>query len=505
MRYLAQVVSFFLLNALAFTAGSQTNPAITSWVINTSGLVGYNCAGCSPPVAGNIPADVQSVYYDATYAYISTKGIPSYDIGPWPNNPNTPSNQNKIYRIKLSPTNNATHTTTPLGNIGIWSNGIGVFNAKDGMSYNNQGIWNRNAYYYEGVSFDACLGHPAPNGNYHNHVSPSCLYDDSNAGAHSPIIGYAYDGYPIYGAFGYTNSNGTGGIKRMVSSYVLSSNSTRTNGPPVNATYPAGCFCEDYVYSSGAGDLDPYNGRFSVTPEYPAGIYAYFVTINAAGIPQYPFAVGPTYYGVYSATNTVASIPGGATQYVPPAPVELIEFSGKNEGAFNVLRWSTATESANEGFDIEYSTDEAHFEWLGRMPSKAAQGYSNLILNYEFVDRKPAAQLVYYRLRQKDLNGALAYSPIISIQNRSAALSVALYPNPVTDNLLHLSVGDNKEDLNISILNIQGRVLINRSFKAQEYDRAITLHAPYLGAGLYWLSIESGGNKTMKSVVFEGE
>ena len=495
-----------LFNTCALLAMAQTNPAILSWVINTTGLTGYNCSGCSPAVAGNIPANVQSVYYDATYAYVSTTGIPSYNIGPWASNPNTPSNQNKIYRIKLAPTNNAVHTATPLGNIGIWSNGIGVFNAKDGMSYNNQGIWNRNAYYYEGVSFDACLGHPAPNGNYHNHVNPACLYDASNTAVHSPIIGYAYDGYPIYGAYAYTNTNGTGLIKRMVSGYTLSPNTLRTNGPAVGGIYPNGCFCEDYVYTGGAGtDLDQYNGRTCVTPEYPAGTYAYFVTIDAGGLPQYPFVIGPTYKGTYSATNTVAVIPGGAVQYLPPLPVELSLFSGKNQDNVNVLHWITATESACAGFNMEYSTDGETFDFLGYVPSKTAHGYSSVAMDYTFTDKKPAADLVYYRLVQKDLDGAEKHSQIISVKNRSATTIVDVYPNPVTDQLLHLKAGDNTKDMHVSIINAQGRVLVDRSFEAYEYEKELTIFAQYLSGGLYWLVIEVDGNRTVKAVVFEGE
>lgn len=495
-----------LLQLWVVPAFAQTNPAITSWVINTSGLTGYNCSGCNPPVAGNIPANVQSVYYDANYAYVTTTGIPSYDIGPWASNPNIPSNQNKIFRIKLSPTNNATHTTTPLGNIGIWANGIGVFNAKDGMSYNNQGIWNRNAYYYEGISFDACLGHPAPGGNYHNHVNPACLYNTANTTVHSPILGYAFDGYPIYGPYAYTNTNGTGLIKRMVSGYTLSPNSTRVNGPAVNAQYPAGCFCEDYVFTGGAGtDLDVYNGRFCVTPEYPAGTYAYFVTITAAGLPQYPFVLGPTYYGTYSAANTVTIVPAGAVQYVPSLPVELAAFSGRNENKVNVLRWSTASEANCEGFDIEYSTDGLQFSFLGYLPSKAVHGQSSLQLDYTFTDHQPAAGLVYYRLAQKDFDGNIRYSPVISVKNNAVTGTIKIYPNPVTDHLLHLSVEDNSHDMRVAIMNTQGRVLVDRFYEAGSYENEITILAEYLSGGVYWLNIEMNGNREGRVVFFEEE
>ncbi len=59
------------------------------------------------------------------------------------------------------------------------------------------------------------------------------------------------------------------------------------------------CFfiTEDYEYVSGLGDLDYYNGRYCVTPEYPSGTYAYFVSVNSSYVPQYPYIIGPYFYG----------------------------------------------------------------------------------------------------------------------------------------------------------------------------------------------------------------
>ena len=57
-------------------------------------------------------------------------------------------------------------------------------------------------------------------------------------------------------------------------------------GPDVSASDPAGTFMEDYEYRAGSGDLDEFNGRFAITPEYPAGTYAYFLsTDKPAGSP----------------------------------------------------------------------------------------------------------------------------------------------------------------------------------------------------------------------------
>ena len=114
--------------------------------------------------------------------------------------------------------------------------------------------------------------------------------------AHSPIIGWAYDGNPIYGPYGYSSKTG-GSIKSLVSGYKQNISSTRPGGLS-ESLYLYGFFIDDYEYI-GNGDLDEHNGRFGVTPEYPNGVYAYFTTIgDLVGkyrVPTFPYAIGPSY------------------------------------------------------------------------------------------------------------------------------------------------------------------------------------------------------------------
>jgi hypothetical protein len=288
--------ALMIITAFAATfAQAQITPDISSWIRNTTGATGYN----------GIPSNVQIVQYSANNVYVSCTCIPSYNIGPWPGNPNIASNQNYVFKITRNPQQNTgTPVAIGLGHIGVWTNGVSIYNVSDAQSYMNQGIWNRNAYYWEGQGFDNCLGHPQQQGEYHHHVSPQCLYNEADSTVHSPVIGYAFDGFPVYGAYGYADPSGTGGIKRMASSYVLSAATTRVNGPAVSAQYPAGCFIEDYIYTPGSGDLDERNGRYCVTPDYPNGTYAYFVTIDAALTPVFPYTFFGTYYGTVQAGNT---------------------------------------------------------------------------------------------------------------------------------------------------------------------------------------------------------
>ncbi len=118
--------------------------------------------------------------------------------------------------------------------------------------------------------------------------------------SHSPIIGWAYDGNPIYGPYGYSSITG-GSIKALESGYSIFVKDNR----PSTLIYPQGFFVEDYDYNA-TGDLDEYNGRFCVTPEFPNGVYAYFATINGSSVessppfrnyrkPVFPYFIGDRY------------------------------------------------------------------------------------------------------------------------------------------------------------------------------------------------------------------
>lgn len=110
---------------------------------------------------------------------------------------------------------------------------------------------------------------------------------------HSKILGFAYDGNPIYGPYGYSSPlNPASSITRMTSSYSLKT--SRPGGP----SDPLGTFIEDYQYNHTSGSLDQNNGRYCITPEYPYGTYAYFVTIDSSNNPVFPYIIGENYYSL---------------------------------------------------------------------------------------------------------------------------------------------------------------------------------------------------------------
>jgi YHYH protein len=287
------------------------DPRLISWWMNSTGNM-YN----------GILTDVEAVYYNTNNVYVMTSGVPNYYVdGASVNNA---KDLNAAWVIPRNPVVATTHTGLVGGQNGLMRDGSLCFHPGDARSYNNLGVWNQLAYYFELFDMDVSNGHSTPGKVYHHHFNNLKVHNTADSTVHSPIVGFAWDGYPIYGPYGYSNSNGTGGIIRNTSSYTKKTYTTRTNGPAVNATYPIGCYIEDWQYISGAGTLDQYNGRFVVTPEFPTGTYAYFTTVDATLTPQYPYFIGPTFYGTFTNANLgpsggTAAVPTGTTLYTATA------------------------------------------------------------------------------------------------------------------------------------------------------------------------------------------
>ena len=320
-----------LLISSALYVQAQVPSVISCWQVNPGTDTGF----------AGILTNAQAVQYSDSDVYISTTDIASWiPVGyNWPNNPWFPQDMNYTFKITRYPRpNTGALVSTPNGHIGLWKNGVSVYNPKDTKSYNDSSVWFQNAFYFEHIqheTFDPCWGHPNQSHEYHTHQSPACLYDDTDSTHHSPLIGYAFDGYPIYGAYGYASPNTVGPVKRMVSSYRLRAIATRDTlpdgtvlapayqGPPLDSI-PIGSYMEDFEYVSGLGDLDEHNGRTCVTPEYPSGTYAYFVTLGADLIPAFPYVLGTTFYGVthgndgnMGPNSGYVTVPAGVTTYVP--------------------------------------------------------------------------------------------------------------------------------------------------------------------------------------------
>jgi len=328
---LAVIVSGLALDVFA-------DPQLTSWFTADSGKFAQIYRNDSKKFSGepqttwingrnnqSQPAfsGVQEILSSSNWVYIRSTGLGSHIMGPWENGrfPNLPTDQNFIFAIPRHPTVQTERRFNPMGEIGMFVDGVRMFDANDAFSYSHadgedaspragigQGdhLWNRDAYVNERRTFDAALGHQQNWGRYHYHAEPLALryllgdhvdfdattktYHESKTTPtkHSPILGWMQDGYPIYGPYGYSNpTNAANGVRRMVTGFVVrdgkngADNLTQTGrrtlpawearehdrattlqnsetGPAVNEQYPLGHYLEDYAY---LGDLGKKAGR----------------------------------------------------------------------------------------------------------------------------------------------------------------------------------------------------------------------------------------------------
>jgi hypothetical protein len=220
-------------------------------------------------------------------------GIPSHTVGTFPNgqNPNTISTQTVSFKTTLQPEMHA-GSGARVNDSGMAINGIRFdpgtggscpsnVTSKDACSMDRgPGQWRMEALGQTAFNFgvDANNAHPQPDGSYHYHGLPTGLLNPAaRAGAQMQLIGWASDGYPMYALYGYSNARSTASaLRKMRGSYRIKS--SPDSGRPASALIPMGTFMQDYEYLAGLGDLDECNGRIGVTPEFPKGVYHYYVT-----------------------------------------------------------------------------------------------------------------------------------------------------------------------------------------------------------------------------------
>jgi hypothetical protein len=469
---LAHAVCLIVMASGALAA----DPYVDSWFTQNSGKYARIYQTVADETAGStvttwshgqgtqslpVYAGVREISSSSNWVYIRSSGLASYVMGPWYLNaaktqlfPNYPANQHVIYRVPRNPTIPPAKTLTGLGAVGYFVNGVALFDNRDAFYWNGSsevmgnGLWNRDAYVNESVTFDAALAHQA-GANHHYHANPIALryqlgdhvdynpasnhYTESTNAIlkHSPIVAWVRDGFPIYGPYGYSNpTNPASGVRRMVSGFVVRNGQNGTTnlttagrtslpqwaaraynrsatlavaeyGPNVSATYPLGRYVEDNDYLGDAGrvlgvdfDLDEYNVRFCVTPEFPNGTNAYFVTIATNGAPAFPYNLGRSFYGNPTG-NTVASITEVVTtNFVGGASAELRLNTPAVSNSVVTLVWS-----ATEGGTYRVESTANFFGWTTNAEGLSAvfnrAGYSGPTTTNQFFRVRRSALATY--------------------------------------------------------------------------------------------------------------
>jgi YHYH protein len=263
-----------------------------------------------------------SLRIEGDFRVLESNGLPGHAIGDFPNrhDPVAVRPQSHKLRMPAKPIQNE----KPLP-INMWWFGVAV----NGVPFDPSGpFWNSDAsagWQFEvlhpansiALGIDRNNAHTQGGGMYHYHGMPSGLLASLmslDPSRRMMLVGYAADGFPIYGPESPESPDDLKSpIRRLRSSYRLL-DIKRANGP---LGKPDGRFCEDHIYEPGFGDLDECNGRFGCTPEFPNGTYYYVITDSFPFIPR-------LYRGQPDASFTHGPPPGVS----PPNPPELRAYRG---------------------------------------------------------------------------------------------------------------------------------------------------------------------------------
>lgn len=171
-------------------------------------------------------------------------------------------------------------------------------------------------------------------------------------------------------------------------------------------------------------------------------------------------------------------------------PVDLLSFKAVlNDGTVNVT-WKTATESNADLFEVQRSANGKDFITIGTVQAKnVATGAS-----YAFKDEAPAAGYNYYRLKTVDINRSSKLSSIVMVNVKAGAdLVASIYPNPTGGEVTVDIKGDNVNDVNVSVIDHAGRVVLTRLIARQSGNRTmVPLSLGRLSKGLYTLRVTAG-------------
>ena len=189
-----------------------------------------------------------------------------------------------------------------------------------------------------------------------------------------------------------------------------------------------------------------------------------------------------------STTANVVGYPG-----VNPLPVELIRFETAAKGASVILTWATASEKNSAYFDVQRSATGSAYETLGRV---TAQGSSSSLHTYKFMDARPLTSLAYYRLRQVDIDGTTAHSPVATVRAHvETGTDTRAAPNPTTGLvLLPAGLGPTQYRL----LDIMGRTVLQGPVASSGQ-----LDLSPLPRGTFWLELTDAAGRHVQRLVRE--
>jgi hypothetical protein len=180
----------------------------------------------------------------------------------------------------------------------------------------------------------------------------------------------------------------------------------------------------------------------------------------------------------------------GISELTPatPLPVTLVDFSARATTGGTLLRWMTASELHNNYFEVQRSFDGQIFSPLGQVAGQGSKASATTYLYTDASREGQAAERIYYRLRQVDMDGTAVYSPVRTVVLATTAAAISLAPSPTSGNtdlnLMQLPAGVYQ----VTVLDVLGRSLLSQELAAGE---VYTLPITQLPSGQYLVKVRN--------------
>ena len=275
------------------------------------------------------------------------------------------------------------------------------------------------------------------------------------------------------------------------------------SGPPIRCAASSGpaTFNSTGSYATGMGDAVYSPPQFAST----AASYALPATLNVCPLvpPQYcgwvpgmQVTAGQVFL-MYISNWSLSSVgfalnwtlQNGASLDCTVLPIEMLAFEANIVGDEVQLTWSTASETDNDHFEIERSTDGVGFEMIGTLP---AAGNTSTTTHYDHFDRTPLAGVNYYRLRQVDILGDHAYSPVRSVRLPHNIGDVLLVPNPGSS-LVDVLFNNAEAGSHFVMIDATGREVLRLPME----EERTTIDITGLSSGIYGYRVLSPSGRTL--------
>lgn len=251
----------------------------------------------------------------------------------------------------------------------------------------------------------------------------------------------------------------------------------------------------NHGYWTISASANPTSGNYDVTlynQGYTNSAGAAGWTVMKAATGAGPWSLNGTCVTTSTAAQTSRTGLNGfsafaTAQSVTPLPVELVNFTGEAKPEFNHLSWETASETNNDYFVVERSTDGNVFVAIGTVDGA---GSSTQYHSYSFNDMMPADGMNYYRLKQVDFNGQATYSNIVSLEFHLGNMVVNnVHPNP-TSGVIEFNFGSPEEtEIHYVVTDVTGRIIVDEHRTVRAGTSVLSTSLDGQGAGVYSLKV----------------